>query len=548
MRIEHLFSRALVALPLLAAAAACSSSTAPSPAPAASTAGAADEALDRAALGQIVDLPSADFCSHVHGPGIAHCNAKVRVNADGSMAKTATPQGLTPAQLASAYALTAAGGSGKTVAIVDAYDDPNAESDLAVYRNQFGLPACTTANGCLKKVGQDGSSNLPPADSGWAGEISLDLDMVSAACPSCNILLVEANSASGDDLGTGVNAAAALGASAISNSYGGNEDSTVTAASLEYYDHPGILVAASAGDGGYGAQFPASSQYVLSVGGTSLVTSSSSTRGWVEAAWSDGGSGCSAYIAKPSWQTDTICGSRVIADVSCVADPNTGVAVYDTYGGSSAGATGWIVVGGTSVGPPFVSAVFTRLGLSAQGPSYAWGNTSQFFDVTTGSNGTCSPAALCTAETGYDGPTGWGTPNGAVLGTACTPSCSGLHCGSDGCSGSCGTCASGDTCIAGQCVAPCTPSCSGKSCGSDGCGGHCGDCPEGDTCSAKGACIAGDGSCIHSECSTGKKLKKGCDACVTEICDSDTYCCHFKWDSICVAEAGSICGDTCPGK
>jgi hypothetical protein len=576
MRFEPVFTRAIVAVPFLVAVAACSSSNAPAPAPAASRALVADQAADRVALGGIRDLPYADACGHTHGPSIAHCNAKIRVNDDGSAKAAATPSGYTPSQLTAAYALTAAGGSGKTVAIVDAYDDPNAESDLAVYRTQFGLPACTSANGCFKKVGETGSTtSLPSANASWAEEISLDLDMVSAACPSCNILLVEANSASYADLGSAVNEAATLGASAISNSYSGSESSSDTTYSTEYYNHPGVLIAASAGDSGYGAGFPATSQYVLAVGGTTLTTSSSS-RGWAEAAWADTGSGCSAVIGKPSWQTDSICGNRVEADVSAVADPNTGVAVYDTYGGVG----GWLVFGGTSVASPFVTAAFTRLGLSAQGPSYVWGHTTDFFDVTTGSNGSCSPAALCTAEVGYDGPTGWGTPNGAALGGPCTPACSGKSCGADGCGGSCGTCATGDTCNgSGQCVTSCTPSCSGKtcgpdgcggtcgtcgtgetcstngtctctpdcsgkSCGSDGCGGTCGTCPSGDTCSASGTC-GSSGTCAHSECSTGRRLKKGCDTCATDICDADPYCCRVTWDSICVGEAGSICGESC---
>jgi len=164
--------------------------------------------------------------------------------------------------LQSAYEIPA-GGTG-TVAIVDAQDDPNAESDLAVYRAKFGLPACTTANGCFKKVNQNGAASpLPTGDTGWGGEISLDLDMVSAACPSCKIILVEASSASNDDLGTAVNTAAAMGASAISNSYGGGEFSGETSYDGEYYNHPGILITASSGDGSYGVEYPAAGEYVL---------------------------------------------------------------------------------------------------------------------------------------------------------------------------------------------------------------------------------------------------------------------------------------------
>src|SRR5581483_8360822 len=154
--------------------------------------------------------------------------------------------------------------AGTTVAIVDAYDDPTAESDLATYRAQYGLPACTTANGCFHKVNESGGSTLPAADSGWAGEIALDTDMVSAACPLCRILLVEANSATDSDLGTAVNYAASVpGVKAISNSYGGSESSSDPSEVTQYYTHPGIAITASAGDSGYGAEFPAASPSVI---------------------------------------------------------------------------------------------------------------------------------------------------------------------------------------------------------------------------------------------------------------------------------------------
>ncbi len=239
--------------------------------------------------------------------------------------------------------------------------------------------------------------------------------MASAACPSCKIILVEVNSADMSDLGAGVNEAAALGATVISNSYGGTEDSTTVSESSEYFNHPGVLITASAGDDGYGASFPATSQYVLAVGGTSLTKSTSSTRGWTETAWSSGGSGCSAYVAKPSYQTDTGCKFRVEADVSAVADPNTGLAVYDSYDGTG----GWIVVGGTSASSPLVASIFALTGKAPGAtPQFPYANTSLFFDVTSGSNGTCSSSAsyLCKAGVGYDGPTGWGTPNAAALG------------------------------------------------------------------------------------------------------------------------------------
>ncbi|MEV5434873.1 S53 family peptidase [Streptomyces sp. NPDC052682] len=336
-------------------------------------------------------------------------------------ADATTPAGYGPADLQNAYGLTSAAatnGAGRTLAIVDAYDDPHAEADLAAYRSHYGLPSCTTANGCFKKVGQTGSTtSLPAADSGWSQEISLDLDMASAVCPQCHILLVEASSASMTNLGTAVNEAVKLGARYVSNSYGGSESSSDTTYDSAYFDHPGVAITVSAGDSGYGAEYPAASRYVTSVGGTSLTTASTS-RGWSESVWktsnSEGtGSGCSRYDAKPAWQTDTGCTRRMIADVSAVADPATGVAVYDSYGVTP----GWYTFGGTSASAPIIAAVYALAGTPSSGSyparfPYAAAGTPALNDVTTGSNGNCSTSYFCTARPGYDGPTGWGTPQG----------------------------------------------------------------------------------------------------------------------------------------
>jgi hypothetical protein len=328
----------------------------------------------------------------------------------------ATPSGYGPTDLRSAYALPS-GGSGATVAIVDAQDDPNAESDLATYRSQYGLPSCTTANGCFRKIDENGGTNYPTADSGWAGEISLDLDMVSAVCPSCHILLVEATSANMDDLGTAVNQAVAQGAKYVSNSYGGSEDSSDTTSDSQYFNHPGVAITVSSGDSGYGVEYPAASKYVTAVGGTSLSRSSNS-RGWTESVWGSSsggegaGSGCSAYDAKPTWQADSGCAKRAVADVSAVADPNTGLAVYDSYG-----ASGWQVYGGTSASSPIIASVYALAGTPATGTvpaSYPYAHTSSLNDVTSGANGSCGSSYLCTAKSGYDGPTGLGTPNGTA--------------------------------------------------------------------------------------------------------------------------------------
>jgi subtilase family serine protease len=340
----------------------------------------------------------------------------------------AGPTGLGPAQIQSAYTLSGLSASGRTVAVVDAYDDPNAASDLGTFRSAYGLPACTTANGCFKKVNQNGATSpLPAGDYGWAEEESLDLDAISSACPTCHILLVEASSASTSALSMAENSAAkAAGVVSISNSYGGAETSSETSTDSAY-NHPGIAVTVSSGDDGYGVEYPAASRYVTAVGGTTL-TQASNSRGWSESAWSGAGSGCSSFEAKPAWQTDTGCAKRTVADVSADADPNSGLGIYDTYNscGSSStcdtlieegvaeGLDGWAQVGGTSLSSPLIASVYALAGNTASISygSYPYSHTSSLFDVTSGSNGSCGGSYLCTSGAGYDGPTGVGTPNG----------------------------------------------------------------------------------------------------------------------------------------
>ncbi len=347
--------------------------------------------------------------------GYARCHSILVLRSDGKPGGGgATVSGYSPADLQSAYKLpSATAGGGQTVAIVDAYDDPNAEADLATYRSQFKLASCTTANGCFRKVNQAGTTSYPTANSGWGQEISLDLDMVSAICPTCHILLVEASSASNADLAASVDEAATLGANAISNSYGGSESSGDVSTYDVHYNHPGVAITASSGDSGYGPQYPAASPYVTAVGGTTL-TRDNSSRGFTETVWSGAGSGCSAYETKPSWQTDTGCANRTIADVSADADPNTGVAVYDSY--ASKGQKGWLVFGGTSVASPIIASVYALAGNAASATygSYPYSHTSGLFDVTSGSNGSCGGTYLCTGAVGYDGPTGNGTPHGTA--------------------------------------------------------------------------------------------------------------------------------------
>jgi hypothetical protein len=353
-------------------------------------------------------------------PGFVRCHSLVRsaVSAAGGIQPlvTMSPTGLNPVDLISAYKLPATGGAGATIAIVDAMDARNAEADLAHYRSQFGLPLCSTANGCFKKVNQAGNPTpLPAFDAGWAEEISLDIQMASAICPSCNILLVEATSAATANLGAAVNTAVSLGASVVSNSYGGGESIGDPSTTASFYNHPGVLITASSGDDGFGVEYPAAATTVLAVGGTHLVRDTS-TRGWTETAWGTAsntnggaGSGCSTVEAKPSWQHDAGCSRRTVADASAIADPATGVSVYISDDG------GWEVFGGTSVASPVLASVFALTGHGNSTPQYPYANTTQFFDVIGGTNGICSPAYLCTGVAGYDGPTGIGTPNGSAM-------------------------------------------------------------------------------------------------------------------------------------
>jgi subtilase family serine protease len=321
------------------------------------------------------------------------------------------PSGYTPADLRSAYNLPAGGGRGRTVAVVDAFDDPHAEADLAVYRAAFGLPPCTTVNGCFRRVDEHGGATHPAFDPGWTQEISLDLDMVSAVCPDCHILLVEADGADMPSLGAAEDTAAtAPGVVAVSNSFGSAESAQEVGWD-HFFTHPGVAIVAASGDSGSGpgAMYPAASPLVTSVGGTSL-SPAADGRGWTETAWHNAGSGCSQYEPKPLWQHDAGCTRRAVADVSAVADPRTGVAVYDGYK-----AQGWLVAGGTSAATPIIAAIYALAGNTRTlvGASAAYANPQALNDVTSGTNGLlCLSGYMCSAGPGYDGPTGMGTPSG----------------------------------------------------------------------------------------------------------------------------------------
>ncbi len=350
-------------------------------------------------------------CNPSNEPNVWSCMALIRTDV-GGLGPDNSPVGYTPGDLQSAYDLpSSTAGAGQTIAVVEAYDDPNAQSDFDFYRKFFKLPKCKKK--CFQKVNQNGQkSPLPSAcgSCGWDVELSLDMEMVSAICPNCDVIVVEAESATTTDLGTGVDSAIKLGATVVSNSYGGGGTSGAS-----FYDHPGTIITASAGDDGYGVAVPAGFPTVVAVGGTTLHLSDgqrSTETVWGSSSGGEGtGSGCETSLSKPSWQTDTGCKGRTMNDVSADANPNTGVAIYDTYS-----QHGWLEVGGTSVSSPVVASIYGLAGnastLTAAQSLYASG--ASLFDVTSGADGSCSPAYLCTAETGYDGPTGNGAPIGAT--------------------------------------------------------------------------------------------------------------------------------------
>lgn len=337
--------------------------------------------------------------------------------------------GYTPQEIRSAYEIPSSGGTTQTIAVVDVHGAPEAQRELSIYRERYRLEPCTKGNGCFKKVNQKGEEgNYPKVEPIWEWETAIDLDMASAACPHCHILLVEAAAETFADEGAAANAAARLGSTEMSNSYGRSENSEFCGAAecTQYrsdYEHPGIPITAAGGDEGYngkkgGELFPAGAPGVIAVGGTNL-HKSSNARGWREEAWEEGGSGCSHVEPKPTWQTDTGCGEkRTDNDVAAVAGCKTPVSVYvilvDADGEIAAR---WINACGTSVAAPIIAGIeayateYTR----ALGPLAFYLEPQELNDVTTGHNGKCFPAYLCTAGVGYDGPTGMGTPAGIPL-------------------------------------------------------------------------------------------------------------------------------------
>ncbi len=343
--------------------------------------------------------PAVRVCGDV-GKGFARCQAWLRTDIRGKIDQD-TPGGYAPSDLQTAYGLTTDSknnGGGVTVAVVDAYDNPNAAADLNVYRSQFGLPACTVSNGCFTQQKFTSQTNV-----GWAGEESVDVDMVSAICPNCKILLVEAASSGMADLSNAEKYATAH-ADYVSNSWSGNEGTRTY--DSDFSVGCGAIIAAT-GDTGHNtiAQWPAVLPSVIAVGGTSLTSVSPRA----ETAWLRSGSGCSKIYAKPSFQSalNTGCSMRAEADAAADGDPHTGVAVYDTFR-----QNGWLVFGGTSVSAPIVASAFALAGANHANPTAnLYLHVSDFNDVISGRNGTCG-APLCVAGNGWDGPTGLGSPKG----------------------------------------------------------------------------------------------------------------------------------------
>lgn len=387
-----------------------------------------------AAATQTVRQPA---CASVTTPGQVGCAAVLTGTVPAAMVASTSDDadptaGLRPytaADLQEAYNLPSALlGGRQTIAVVNPFDYPTAEQDLAIYREANGLPPCGEEFRCLRKVDQHGGTDYPRGDQDWASLAAIQLQMATAVCPNCQLLLVEADTATFDDLAVAVDTAAELGADVISNGYRGTEYPGVPALAT-HYDHPGVVITAPSGNLGFAGESrgtrgmreyaPAVFPTVIAVGGTTLARDGSA-RGWSETAWgfqsrfgwSGSDSGCSVYIAKPRWQKDRLCGDRrTVNDVAAVADSRTPVAIYDSFG-----YPGWVEASGTSVSAALIAGVYA---LAADADSvdsarHLYAHARELFDITSGSTGHCGGRDnyLCTAVPGYDGPTGLGTPNG----------------------------------------------------------------------------------------------------------------------------------------
>ncbi len=394
----------------------------------------------------------ARLCAPPKDAAHASCFASVRTDSSISSIAADIVSGLAPQDLSTLYNFPAPGmqggaGSGQTVAVVEAGDYAQAESDLSVYRTHFGLPQCQSWNGCLRKVGAGytgttsatGSSTSISAHAtttaaqltalGWDAETDTDTEIVSAVCPQCRIIIAEAASNSLADLSAAVTAAVNAGATIVNTSFGAPESAADAQFSPAYSNSRHVKVVSASGDWGFGVYYPASDPNVVAVGGTTISVVGTTV---TEAAWGGSGSGCSTVFAGPAWQHPPAvagaCQMRNVADVSADADPLTGVAVYDSELASPQvgqlfgffnvmipAQGGWAIFGGTSVAAPIVASMYALSGDTSRnvGAQTLYSDpTSAFLQVTSGSNGTCSPLYLCTALPGYNGPTGLGVPDG----------------------------------------------------------------------------------------------------------------------------------------
>jgi subtilase family serine protease len=408
MNLRNVFAAAAAAIVSLGLVTAASAATAATAAPGAAAGGGAMRAA-------CPNAPAGDErCFALFAPQL-RVNAAIAAGVRGAASR---PSGLSPADIAAAYKLPTSRNPHETVAVVDAFQTPKLAANLAVYRSHYGLGACKESTGCLRVVNEKGNASPLPASavpSGWDVETMLDVSMVSAVCPHCKILVVEARNDSYANLAAAENTAARLGAQVISNSYGTPESGFSQAYSADY-DHPGHVIVVANGDNGFtAANFPANLTTVTAVGGTQLAKARNA-RGWTEQVWNNsvgaGGSGCSAYVAKPAWQHDAHCSMRTVGDVAAVA---WDIPIYEKLQG------GWLTVGGTSVSAPVIAGVYALAGNAATVPlGYAYAHAGSLFDVTKGNNdwfngaggATCGYDYLCVAKKGYDAPTGMGTPDG----------------------------------------------------------------------------------------------------------------------------------------
>ena len=338
----------------------------------------------------------------------AHTNHVILLRA---APQATAPSGMTPVRIYGAYVFTASGTG--TIAIVDAFDYPTAESDLNTFSSQFGLPVCTSANGCFKKVYATPGGKAPRANCGWAQEAALDIEWAHAMAPYAKIVLVEAASNSFSDLLTAVDTASGIvaansGSGQVSMSWGGSEFSSETAYD-SHFTKPGVVYFAASGDSGGKTIWPGVSPNAVSAGGTTLKLNSDGSVA-SETGWSGSGGGPSTYESRPSYQTviQGLVGShRGTPDFSFDADPYTGVSVYDST--SCQGMSGWMVFGGTSVSSPSLAGIVNSAGGNSSSTAnelsliYGGLGTNAFRDITSGTAGSYN------AQSGWDFVTGVGS-------------------------------------------------------------------------------------------------------------------------------------------